>query len=360
MTITTRAPGKLFIAGEYAVVEPGHPAILAAVDRFITVSLDESADRGRVHSAEYGRLPIEWRRDPGTGEIVVDHHPYDFVTRAIDVMDRLRAERGIAPIYFDLHIESELDDANGQKFGLGSSAAVVVATVSAIDAFYGLGLTELDRFKLALLATIAVSPRSSGGDIASSTFGGWIRYSSPDREALLDAIGAGAITDALEEAGWGPLDITRLSAPDGLDLLVGWSGSPSSTEALVGSVKKASPADSPEYATFLSNSDRIVAALASAIEHNDSDGAQQSLREARANLRLLESTSGITIETEKLARLCDIAESHGGAAKPSGAGGGDCGIVLAESDVDASALAGAWESAGIRLLDLHVHEQERP
>ena len=35
--IEASAPGKLYIAGEYAVVEPGHPAILVAVDQFITV-----------------------------------------------------------------------------------------------------------------------------------------------------------------------------------------------------------------------------------------------------------------------------------------------------------------------------------
>ena len=40
--IETRAPGKLFIAGEYAVVEPGQPAVLIAVDRCITVQLTES------------------------------------------------------------------------------------------------------------------------------------------------------------------------------------------------------------------------------------------------------------------------------------------------------------------------------
>ena len=35
--VTRSAPGKLYIAGEYAVVEPGHPAVLVAVDHFITV-----------------------------------------------------------------------------------------------------------------------------------------------------------------------------------------------------------------------------------------------------------------------------------------------------------------------------------
>lgn len=37
--IEVTAPGKLYIAGEYAVVEPGHPAIIAAIDQFISVSI---------------------------------------------------------------------------------------------------------------------------------------------------------------------------------------------------------------------------------------------------------------------------------------------------------------------------------
>ena len=40
--IELSVPGKLFIAGEYAVVEPGHPAIIVAVDQFITVTVEEA------------------------------------------------------------------------------------------------------------------------------------------------------------------------------------------------------------------------------------------------------------------------------------------------------------------------------
>ena len=46
--IEVSAPGKLYIAGEYAVVEPGHPAIIVAVDQFITVSLEQTKNVGNV------------------------------------------------------------------------------------------------------------------------------------------------------------------------------------------------------------------------------------------------------------------------------------------------------------------------
>lgn len=45
--IEVSAPGKLYIAGEYAVVETGHPAVIAAVDQFVTVTV-ESARKVRV------------------------------------------------------------------------------------------------------------------------------------------------------------------------------------------------------------------------------------------------------------------------------------------------------------------------
>ena len=40
--IEVSAPGKLYIAGEYAVVEVGHPAIIVAVDQFITVTINQA------------------------------------------------------------------------------------------------------------------------------------------------------------------------------------------------------------------------------------------------------------------------------------------------------------------------------
>ncbi len=39
--IEFRAHGKLFVAGEYAVVEPGQPSVLIALDRAITAKVRE-------------------------------------------------------------------------------------------------------------------------------------------------------------------------------------------------------------------------------------------------------------------------------------------------------------------------------
>lgn len=372
--IETRAPGKLFIAGEYAVVEPGQPAVLIAVDRCITVRLTESEGAGRIHSSEYGQAPVIWRREDDGEHIIVDERPFDYVLSAISTVEELRSGRGARPRYFDLEISSELNDADGRKFGLGSSAAVTVATIAALDEFYELGLTLTERFKLAVLATIAISTKASGGDLAASTFGGWIRYSSPDRAALHAHREAHGVVSAMTCAEWAGCSARRVTPPSSVDLLVGWTGSPASTEHLVKRVHTPSErADesSAEYSestpapekprplvSFAAESHTLVDDLAAAFDADDAEASMTTIRSVRALLQRLSDSTGSLIETEALHDLCEIAETHGAAAKPSGAGGGDCGIALAHSHTEAQTILSGWEAAGIRPLDLGAHREE--
>ena len=63
VTITSKAPGKLFIAGEYAVVEPGQGAIVAAVSRYLTVTIDEATSVGTLTSTQNPDVIVEWTRE---------------------------------------------------------------------------------------------------------------------------------------------------------------------------------------------------------------------------------------------------------------------------------------------------------
>ncbi|WP_172173072.1 phosphomevalonate kinase [Brevibacterium sp. CT2-23B] len=369
--IETRAPGKLFIAGEYAVVEPGQPAVLIAVDRCITVRLTESEGAGRIHSSEYGQAPVVWRREDDGEHIIVDERPFDYVLSAISTVEELRSGRGASPRYFDLEISSELNDSDGRKFGLGSSAAVTVATIAALDEFYRLGLTLTERFKLAVLATIAISTKASGGDLAASTFGGWIRYSSPDRAALHAHREAHGVVSAMSCSEWAGCSARRVTPPSSLDLLVGWTGSPASTEHLVTRVhtprertdessSESSPAaQKPRpLVSFAAESHTLVDDLVAAFDADDAEASLTTIRSVRGLLRRLSDSTGSLIETEALHDLCEIAETHGAAAKPSGAGGGDCGIALAHPHTEAQTILSGWEAAGIRPLDLGAHREE--
>lgn len=92
--IEASAPGKLYIAGEYAVVEPGHPAILVAVDQFITVSLEKSEHVGSITSFQYGNLPVLWKRE--NDRLVLDkrENPFHYILAAIRLTEEYAKEQG--------------------------------------------------------------------------------------------------------------------------------------------------------------------------------------------------------------------------------------------------------------------------
>ena len=368
--ISQSAPGKLYIAGEYAVVEPGHQAVLVAVDRFITVRIAEAEDggsadpTGHISSTLYEAQSLTWYRRPEDGVVMVDKQFDDYVVSAIRMVEQMVREAGGPLRYFDLDVSSELDDGCGRKLGLGSSSAVTVATVRAVARFYGLVLDDMAVYKLALLATDAVQPIGSGGDIAASSFTGWVAYTSPDRAWLHQVSGApgtgnspggSAGLSELVRMDWPLLSIRRLPAP-GLRLSVGWTGSPASTPRLVADVQAhARGAQDAAYTAFLRESEACLSALTLALREDDGGEIGLRIQEGRRLLSGLSRTSGITIETPQLRRLVEIAQEHGAVAKSSGAGGGDCGIALCPPGTDMAAMHAAWESAGIQPLDLRVH-----
>ncbi len=355
--VSVRAPGKLYIAGEYAVVEPGHPAVLIAVDRYVTVSVSPALDTGHITSDQYANLSLEWHRRGDDLVIEPDQTPYDFVLAAIRVVEEAAVALGAPLRMFDLDITSELDDKVGRKFGLGSSAAVTVATVRALIGYYGLDLTSMEQLKIALIATIEVQRSGSGGDVAASMFGGWIAYTAFDREWTRAQRRERPIDDLLS-CEWPGLSVRLITPPERLRLVVGWTGSPASTARLVGGVQARKGQSSVHYNRFLTQSGECVSSLIEALEHDDADGIDRAIRRNRDLLRTLGEHSGITIETPKLSALIEIAEASGGAAKTSGAGGGDCGIVLIDREADIDELSAGWEREGIRALDLRVHRPD--
>lgn len=359
MTVTeASAPGKLFIAGEYAVVTPGHPSILVALDQFITVSLEEADTTGTIRSAQYGGLPIPWTREED--QLVIDQreNPFLYITEAVKVTERFIKESGIPLSYFHLSAKSELDNASGKKYGLGSSGAVTVATIKALLKFYAIDPEFELVYKLASLAHLSVKSNGSFGDIAASTYGGWIAYACFDREWVMEKATELTLTELLKTE-WPQLMIRPLTPPANLRLVIGWTGSPASTTHLVDRVNDVRGGIDDFYKTFLGASKTCVNAMIAAFEKGDLQAIQAGIRENRLLLQQLTAHTGVVIETPPLTQLCDLAEKNLGAAKSSGAGGGDCGIVIIDRQSGIIPLISEWEKVGIMNLPLHVFKYVR-
>lgn len=352
--IETSVPGKLFIAGEYAVVEPGHPAIIVAVDQFINVTIEGTRKNGSIQSAQYSDLPIRWTRR--NGELVLDHreNPFHYILAAIRLTEKYAQEKGTLLSFYDLKVTSELDNSNGRKYGLGSSGAVTVATVKALNLYYDLKMDRLTQFKIAALAHLAVQGNGSCGDIAASCYGGWLAFSTFDHEWVLRKQQEWTLTQLLT-SDWPELSIRPLIVPKSLRLLIGWTGSPASTSDLVDQVYQSKEAKEKGYAKFLADSKDCVNRLIDGFLNEDSRTIKKMITENRKLLVGLSSLTGVTIETPALKKLCDLAETYRGAAKSSGAGGGDCGIVIVDQKTGILPLMSAWEKADIIPLPLHVY-----
>lgn len=363
-TISRHAPGKLFIVGEYAVVEPGHPAVLVAVDRQVgaTVSAADGVDvvidsdlspgeaRFQRHSGGLAGLGAEGEQQTLDG---LTH-----VVSAIEVVDGLLAERGLCAPPMRVAIRSRLH-RDGTKLGLGSSGAVTVAVVAAVAAYCGMELSPDARFRLAVLATARRDPGSSGGDLAASVWGGWIAYHAPDRAAVLEMVERRGIEETIR-VPWPGFGLRRLPPPSGLALEVGWTGRPASTTSLAGRLGTRQWRGSTSQQSFLARSDECVRASIHALERGNDDEFIRQVRSARQVLADLDDEFRLGIFTTELTALCDAAEAVGGAAKPSGAGGGDCGIALLDATAtrEIADLRKGWAAAGVLPLPIRVQPTE--
>ncbi|MGP6139376.1 MULTISPECIES: phosphomevalonate kinase [unclassified Jeotgalibaca] len=355
--IKASAPGKLFIAGEYAVVTNAHPAILVAVNQFITVSLEEAIGEGSIHSTLNGGLPVPWTRQDGALYIDERENPFIYITQAVKVTEEYIKEQQKELVFFHLSVESELDNAKGKKYGLGSSGAVTVATIKALLKFYGVPFTPEFVYKLASLAHLSVKSNGSFGDIAASCYTGWIAYTCFDREWVKQKLEEVTLTELLA-MDWPDLMIRRLSVPTSLKLLIGWTASPASTAHLVDKVNNKRQDMADFFPQFLRESKSVVQKLIEAFDQSNVSAIKDGIRKNRALLRSLAEKTGISIETPLLEKLIETAEKFGGASKSSGAGGGDCGIVLIDNPGAIPLLFSEWEADGIHPLPLEVYQED--
>jgi len=352
--ISAQAPGKLYIAGEYAVVEPGYPAIIVALNQFVTVTITPSQDYGRIASKQYQENSLYWQRQ-GT-ELVFDNrdNPFHYILSAIRLTEQYAQVLGKPLAMYHLNVNSELDSADGKKYGLGSSAAVTVATIKALCQFYDIPMTKDRLFKLAAIAHLDVQGNGSLGDIAASVYGGWIAYQAFDHDWLASARRELSLTDLLT-TDWPGLQIELLTPPESLKLMIGWTGTPASTSHLVDKVAIFKATQRQEYRAFLDESRDCLHRMIDGFHHQDLAAIQHEIAVNRDLLNRLARLSHVTIETELLKTMCDIAVQVGGAAKSSGAGGGDCGIVIIDAANNLAHLLKEWQVRGIEPLKLNVH-----
>jgi len=292
-----RAAGKVILLGEHVVVY-GRPALAAGLARGLEVRV------------ERGEGPPGLRTD--VPALSADARPVTLVREAA-------AALGISADGLRVQVRSDLPAGAG----LGSSAALCVATLRALAAAAGRRLTLADELALGRRLEAIFHGNPSGIDPAAAVLGGCFRFTRGE-----------------------PPMVTPLRVPRPLPLVVAHTGRGRSTGAVVAGLRERWDRDRAAYERRFDEVAGLVAEGAAAVESGDVVGLGRTFDE---NQRLLEALGVSAPEVECLVAAARGAGAFG--AKLTGGGGGGAVIaVAAEPERVAAALRGAGAETMVAVI----------
>ena len=302
--IVASAPGKLMLAGEYAIVGDHGPALAIALSLRIEVTCLVEGAAWRVSS-----------RALALKEAPISSVPV--------LAAALKSIGAAAPAGGHLVVESELG-AGPQKPGFGSSAALAVAGLAALREASGLeGPT--------LAEAVAVHRSSQGGkgsgyDVAAALYGGVTVYR-----------GASGVPRA-EALAW----------LDGLCAAVIYTGRGASTPKQLGRLSEAGKDVEPYLLALGHASSRCVEAW----RGGSCEALLEAAKASEHALNALDERFQLGIGGGGIREARTIIESVGAVARTSGAGGGDCLWALAADNETLASALRALEASGARPVAL--------
>ena len=325
MPKTVRTCGKLYLAGEYSVLTAGQGAILKNIPIYMT---------GKIHFSE--RYQLFSDMFDHTVDLTPDDE-YSLIQDTVAVMNEFLQSQSISLRPFSLTITGKME-RGGKKIGLGSSGSVVVLTIRAITALYGLALSAEETFKLAAYVLLKRGDNGSMGDVACIAYEDLIYYQSFDRKRIAEQINESPLKQVISQ-DWGYV-IRRIQPQLTFDFLVGWTKEPAISRDLINQVKSAISS------SFLTQTQEEVLRLEKALLAGEKEIMKESLEKVSHLLAELSPA----IYNEKLSALKRASQGLDCVAKSSGAGGGDCGIALSFDSQASQILVERWQRAEVVLL----------
>ena len=323
--IAVKTCGKLYWAGEYAILEPGQLALIKAIPIYMKAEIAFS-ENYRIYSDMF--------------DFAVDLTPnpdYSLIQETIALVEDFLVYRGQALRPFFLEIRGKME-REGKKFGLGSSGSIVVLVIKALLALYDISVDQGLLFKLASAVLLKRGDNGSMGDLACIVAEDLVLYQSFDRKKIAAWLEEENLATVLER-DWG-FSISQVKPGLECDFLVGWTKEVAVSSDMVQQIKQNIDQN------FLSSSKATVSALVEALELGHAEKIIEQLETAS---QLLEGLSP-DIYTPSLRQLKEASQDLQAVAKSSGAGGGDCGIALSFDEHSTETLKNRWADLGIELL----------
>jgi phosphomevalonate kinase len=322
--ISTSAPGKVLLCGEYVVLD-GAPALCVAIDRRANVLIKErNSGENTVCSPGFADDRYLFSVDPsGT----FTWHSNDEQRPDFSLLEKIwAATNPVMPKSVDIVLDTSdfTDSDSGRKLGLGGSAALTVALSAAIAGLQH-GTVDVDR--LIESHRDFQNGRGSGADIAAVFTGGLVEY----------RIG-------------NPATLYPMKWRSELEFAILWSGHSVST---VEKLSQYALADSGSSRQELANAS---AAIVSAWSDSDVDQILTLFATYTATLDAFSNEHDLGVFDGGHAELVGLASECGVVYKPCGAGGGDVGIALSADKEAISRFTDAAAAREFKKLDLSIDD----
>ena len=323
--IAVKTCGKLYWAGEYAILESGQLALIKAIPIYMKGEIAFS-DSYRIYSDMFD-FAVNLTPNPD----------YSLIQETIALVDDFLTYHGQTLRPFSLEIRGKME-REGKKFGLGSSGSIVILVIKALLALYDFSVDQTLLFKLASAVLLKRGDNGSMGDLACIVAEDLVAYQSFDRQKVATWLEEENLATVLER-DWG-FSISQVQPALECDFLVGWTKEVAVSGDMVQQIKQ------NINQNFLNSSKETVSSLVEALEQGNAD---KIIEQVEVASKLLEALS-TEIYTPSLRQLKEASQDLQAVAKSSGAGGGDCGIALSFDAQSTETLKNRWADLGIELL----------
>jgi phosphomevalonate kinase len=303
--IVADAPGKLMLAGEYAVVNGMSPALAVALSVRVRVTIKQGGRHWRVSS-------------PGLGLVEAEPEAVPVIAAALEGFTQPPAH---------IVVESELG-AGAEKPGFGASAAVTVAVLGGLH--YAAGKPAPTVSEVVDVHRRGQKGHGSGYDVATSLLGGVVVYEN---------LKTGPRAKAL---GWLP----------GLHGAIIFTGRGARTTAHLSRLERAKMAPQGDSFTAMEAHSQVSQALVDAWVRQDVAAFLAAAETAERALERLDEACSLGIGQGGVSEARTAIFSSGAVARTSGAGGGDCMWALGPDAATVKTAIAAAESLGYQCLEL--------
>ena len=327
MKIETSASGKIFLTGEYMALEGGRSIILSTPQK-TKVSLIENSGPNNLFSTSLSKVSYPFEIDEEAAIIWLKDNPLGLGS----ILKEAVTKYGKHFTNKSIHIDTNDFFSEKRKIGIGSSAAVAVSITEAFNQLFGSELEPKEIIDYALKIH-AMSQKSNGSGF----------------DVITSYIGANALSCLVRDRG--EYEYSKVQLPEEIIVIAVINNSSASTATMIDKYQFAK-LKHPKYFSKQSKiMKRQLEFIYSSILKKDSQLMLKNLSKYNDLLFDLDSKFQVGIFNCHH-EMMELAKSMNIFYKPSGAGGGDLGLIICDDRVKINLICEKLDLKGISFFEV--------